>query len=311
MSRRTPRNRAQRDLDRPARERYATRSLTFEIGGDTCRGTLYLPSGTPDPPVVVMGPELGADRSFGLPAVAERFAAAGYAAFRFDYRGFGDSGGSDRRIAPVHHREDYDAAVDRVRRIDDLGPGVALYGSGLGALHALRAASDRRDVDAVLAITPLLDGRALLRRRAAKPFLAAMATGVRDATIGRLGGGRTVPIVGGEADRAVLTDPGAKRGYLDLVDRESTWRNETPARSLVSLARARLGDRIEDVHAPTLMLAGDRDALAPEPAVESAADRLPSSTYVRMPADHWSVYGADFEPAVGHQIAFLRDAFDA
>ncbi|MFC6615924.1 hypothetical protein ACFQAS_13400 [Halopenitus salinus] len=59
------------------------------------------------------------------------------------------------------------------------------------------------------------------------------------------------------------------------------------------------------------MLAGDRDALAPEPAVESAADRLPSSTYVRMPADHWSVYGADFEPAVGHQIAFLRDAFDA
>lgn len=257
-----------------------------------------------------MGPELGGDRSFGLPAIAERFAAAGYATFRFDYRGFGDSEGARRRIAPGHHRDDYDAAIDRVRRIDDLGPDLAVYGAGLAALHALRAASNRRDVDAALAITPILDGRAFLRRRGTKPFLAAMATGVRDATVGRLTGGRTVPIVGDAADDAVIVDPGARRGYLDLVDRESAWLNETPARSLLSIARARMGDRIEDVSAPTLVLAGETDALAPEPEVEAAADRLSRSTYVRMPADHWSIYGADFESAVGHQIAFLADAFD-
>jgi hypothetical protein len=28
-----------------------------------------------------------------------------------------------------------------------------------------------------------------------------------------------------------------------------------------------------------------------------------------MPADHFSPLGEDFEPAVGHQLSFLRDVF--
>ncbi|WP_426963726.1 alpha/beta hydrolase [Haloparvum alkalitolerans] len=310
MTRRDPINRAQRDLDRPARERYATRRLAFESGGATCRGVLHLPASTDDPPLVVLAPDVGAERTAGLPAVAERLAAAGYAAFTFDYRGFGASDGDDRRIAPARQRADLAAAADRARRVDAVGPETVLWGAGLGAAHALRLAGERADVDAAMAITPILDGRAFLRRnRGTKQFLRAVAAGVRDRVGGWAGAGVEVPIVGDPEANAVVTGPGAKRAYLDLVDRESDWRNATPARSLLSLARFR-DDALDGVRVPALLLAGTGDAQAPASEAERAADALPNATLVRMPADHWSPYAADFEPAIGHQVAFLRDALD-
>ncbi|WP_280537613.1 alpha/beta fold hydrolase [Halopenitus sp. POP-27] len=318
MTRRIPRNRAQRDLDRPDRERFATRTLTADCAGGSCRGRLYLPSSdasapAEDPPVVVMGPEIGAEATFGLPAVAERFAAAGYAAFRFDYPGFGDSDGDDQRIDPAGHRRAYAAAVDRVQEVPDLGSSVVAYGAGFAAAHALWVAEERRAVDAVMAITPILDGGAYLRRRGLGPFARAVGAGIRgrigEALPGGVAGGRVVPIAGDPEDRAVVAAPGAKRAYLDLVDRDSDWRNETPAGSLLSIARADVTDRLADVRVPALMLAGADDVLAPVDAVERAADRLPRGTYVRLPADHWSVYSTDFEPAIGHQLSFLTDVF--
>lgn len=309
MTRRKPINRAQRHLDRPARERYATRTLTFESGSATCRGTLYLPSSAENPPLVVMGPDVGAERSFGLPAIAERFATAGYATFCFDYRGFGESDGDDQRIAPARQRADYEAAIDRATRVDVVGREVVVYGVGLSAAHALWIAGDRTDIDAAMAITPILDGRAFLRHhRETKGFLRAMIAGLRDRLGSWAGAGGTVPIVGDPDKLAVVTGPGAERAYLDLVDRESTWRNETPARSLFTLARFAAADRVEDVRVPTLVLAGADDAQAPIKAVEDAADGLSNGTFVRMPADHWSIYSEEFEPAIGHQLAFLRDA---
>jgi pimeloyl-ACP methyl ester carboxylesterase len=323
VTRRKPRNRAQQDLDWPPRERYATREIAFESEGGTCRGTLYLPSSTEEPPVVVAGPELGADRTFGLPAMAERFAANGVAVLLFDYRGFGESDGDDQRIGPARHRADYAAAVDRVADLDAVGNEVVVAGAGLAAAHAVAVAAGASgrnnvgggtDIDAVMAITPILDGRAFLRDRGRKPFLRALLAGVRGATLGRVRGDREVPIAGDVDELAPVTD---KRAYLDLVDRESDWRNATTARSLLRLARVDVTDTLQDLRVPTLVLAGTDDQRASVDRVERVAERIESAashraavTFVEMPADHWSLYSADFESAVGHQLAFLRDALD-
>lgn len=312
MTRRKPRNRAQQHLDWPPRERYATRDVDFESDGDTCRGTLYLPSSTENPPVVVLAPELGADRTFGLPAVAERFAANGYAAFPFDYRGFGASDGDDQRIAPARHREDLAAAVDQLADVDAVGDGTVVAGYGLGAAHAVAVTGGSSGIDAVMAITPILDGQAYLRQRGTKPFLRALAAGLRGTTVGRVRGDREVPIAGDATELAPVTD---KRSYLDLVDRESDWRNATPARSLWRLARHDATDALDELRVPTLVLAGTDDVQAPADRVRCVAERIESAashratvTFIEMPADHWSVYGEDFDSAVGHQLAFLRDA---
>ncbi|WP_418281588.1 alpha/beta hydrolase [Halorubrum sp. DTA98] len=311
MTRRHPVNRAQRRVNRPPRERFATRDLTVDVDGSRCRGTLYLPSGDgEDPPVVVMAPGLGAERSFGLPAVAERFADAGYAAFLFDYRGFGESDGRSQLVEPARQRADYAAAIDRVGRIDDVSDELVLWGTSLSAGHVLTLAAERRDVDAAVAVTPMLDARAIAVDRGGRYLGRAGTTGLRDLLGHRLGRGRSVPIVGDADELAAITEPGAKRAYLDLVDRESTWRNETPARSLLRLVNYRPVERLGEIRAPTLLLAGSDDAIVPVDRVVAAAEELSRGTLVTMPADHFSAFGDDFEPAVGHQLSFLRDALD-
>ena len=311
MTRRDPVNRAQRRVDRPPRERFATRDLTFDVNGATCRGSLYLPGGDgSDPPTIVMAPGLGAERSFGLPAVAERFADAGYAAFLFDYRGFGDSEGRSQLVDPDRQRADYAAAIDRLERVDAVGRELVLWGASLSAGHVLTLAAERRDVDAVIAVTPMTDARAIAAARGGRYLVRSGAAGVRDLLGHRLGRGRTVPIVGGSEELAAITEPGTKRGYLDLVDRESAWRNETPARSLLRLVNYRPTERLAEIRAPTLLLAGTEDAIVPVDRVVDDAETLSRGTLVTMPADHFSVFGAAFEPAVGHQLSFLRDALD-
>ena len=311
MTRRNPVNRAQRRLTRPPRERFATRALSFDADGAICRGTLYLPGGDDeDPPIVVMAPGLGAERTFGYPAVAERFADAGYAAFLFDYREFGASDGDSQAVHPANQRADYEAAIDRVGRVDAVGREIVLWGASLSAAHVLTLAAERRDVDAVIGAVPMLDGRAIARRRGGRYLARSGLAGIRDLLGYRLGRGRTVPIVGGTEELAAITEPGTKRKYLDLVDRESTWRNETPARSLLRVANYRPVERIAEIRAPTLLLAGTDDAIVDSDAVVSAGERLSRGTVVSMPADHFSPFGEDFEPAVGHQLSFLRDVFD-
>lgn len=311
MTRRNPVNRSQRRLSRPPRERFATREIAFDVDGDTCRGTLYLPAGDDDdPPVVVMAPGLGAERSFGYPAVAERFADAGYAALLFDYREFGASDGDSQVVQPANQRADYEAAVDRVKRVDAVGRGLVLWGASLSAAHVLTLAAERRDVDAVIAAVPMLDGRAIARRRGGRYLVRSGLAGLRDLVGHRIGRGRSVPIVGDTEELAAITEPGTKRKYLDLVDRSSTWRNETPARSLLGVANYRPVERLDEIRAPTLLLAGTDDAIVDVDSVVDAGATLARGTVVTMPADHFSPLGEDFEPAIGHQLSFLRDALD-
>lgn len=311
MTRRDPVNRAQRRLARPPRERFSTRSLAFDVDGETCRGTLYLPSGDDDdPPAIVMAPGLGAERGFGYPAIAERFADAGYAALCFDYRGFGDSDGDSQLVHPGRQRADYAGALDRLSRVDAVGRDRVIWGASLSAGHVLTLAAERRDVDAAIAVTPVLDARSIVTARGGRYVARAGLAGFRDLLGHRFDRGRTVPIVGGTEELAAVTEPGTKRGYLDLVDRESPWRNETPARSLLRIVNYRPGERLGDIRAPTLLLAGTDDPIVPVDSVREAAEDLRRGTLVSMPADHFSPFGADFEPAVGHQLSFLRDALD-
>ncbi len=310
MTRRNPVNRAQRRVERPPRERFATRSLAYDVDGETARGTLYLPPGTDDPPAIVMAPGLAAERSFGYPAAAERFADAGYAAFCFDHRGFGASDGDNQAVSPTRQRADAAAALDRLSRVDALGSRRILWGTSLSGGTALSLAAERHDVDAAIGVAPLLDGRRLCRSRGGRYVVGGALIGIRDRLGRRIGRGRSVPVVGGSEEFALLTEPGTQRGYLDLVDRKSRWRNETPARSVVGLLGHRPIERIEEVTVPTLLLAGTDDPVVPAERVAEAAEQLDRGTFVSMPMDHFSAFGSDFEPAIGHQLSFLRDVFD-
>ncbi|ERH04393.1 MAG: lysophospholipase [Halorubrum sp. J07HR59] len=301
---------ARRKDNRPSRERYATRTVTFPSGSRSCRGDLYLPEGHRDPPAIVMGPGIGACRRFGYSAVAERFAEAGYAVLLFDYRGFGASDGGSGLVDPHQQQTDYAAAVDHLAERTEIGDRVALWGWSLGGGHALAVAAERDDIDAVVSVAPITDGRTLVRRRPRIAQGRAVLSGMRDAVGHRVGLGQELPIVSDTSRAAVLPDPDAKRAYLDLVDADSSWHNAVPARSLLQLARYRPAERLDAVETPVCLLAGRADQLVPVDTLDDVAERLPEPTQIKTPATHFSPLGDDLDSAIGYAVTFLAEAIE-
>ncbi|WP_101294468.1 alpha/beta hydrolase [Halegenticoccus soli] len=296
---------------KPSRYEFSKVIAHFESGGTECAGWLYRPDRPANPPVVVMAHGLAAERTFGLPAVAERLAERGYAVYLFDYRTVGDSEGEPRNLVnPERDAADWRAAVARVRNLDGVDAGrIGLWGVSLGGGHAVEVAADDPRISAVVAQTPVLDGRAFVRRGGVGYLLKGVALGVRD----RLQslplvplGPYTVPVVGDPEEFALLNDPGARAGFEDLIPADADWENETPARAFLSLLRYRPASDAADVACPTLLLAGTRDEIAPAEAIEAAADGISNATLVRLPGDHFGLYhGRLFEQTLGHAFAFL------
>lgn len=98
-----------------------------------------------------------------LTALAAAFAGVGVPTLRFDYHGTGDSAGDDLdpdRVAAW--QASIDAAIAEVRAIPGI-TAVVLVGLRLGALLASTVAATRQDIAALVAIAPVLQGRAYLR----------------------------------------------------------------------------------------------------------------------------------------------------
>jgi pimeloyl-ACP methyl ester carboxylesterase len=116
------------------------KELTFASGHDTCAAWFY-PAAADEGarPIIVMAHGLTGTRRDRLGAFAERFAAAGIAAFVFDYRGFGDSTGEPDLFEPSLQLEDWRAAIAFSRSLPDIDAGrVATFGSSLGATRSPR-----------------------------------------------------------------------------------------------------------------------------------------------------------------------------
>jgi alpha-beta hydrolase superfamily lysophospholipase len=95
--------------------------------------------------------------------LAERLAAAGIPALRFDYHGTGDSAGSDHdpdRVAAW--RDSIGFAVDELRRRASIQD-VSLFGIRFGATLAVLAGMERQDITSAVLWSPYLTGRMFLR----------------------------------------------------------------------------------------------------------------------------------------------------
>ena len=133
----------------------------FTVDGVQCAVALYRPDhATRNVPCVVMGHGLSLNRRDGIPAYAARFAAAGLAAFAFDYRFWGDSDGTPpRRFSVPRQLEDWRAAIEAARALDGVDPTrIAVWGMSLGGGHALRMAESDHRIAAVIALVPVADG---------------------------------------------------------------------------------------------------------------------------------------------------------
>jgi len=198
-----------------------TRTVTFDSNGAAMAGTLYLPvdhDGSALPTVVVTGAWTSVQQQ--MPATyAREMAARGYAAFTFDFRGWGQSGDLPQNVRfeenPAAKIEDIEAAI---AFIADLPEVDAANINGLGicasAGYMIDAASGNPLINRVGLVAPWLQNEALVNA----------VYGGEDGVNGLIELGRTaeadggiiIPAAGPEGAEGVLMPIG---GYYYEADR--------------------------------------------------------------------------------------------
>jgi pimeloyl-ACP methyl ester carboxylesterase len=292
-------------------ESGATRlDLRFACGETECAGWLYLPASAALAPVVVMGSGFAGTRDVALPWFAERFAAAGIAAFVFDYRHFGASGGSPRQLLnPWQQIDDWRDAIAFVRTRDDVdGARVALWGSSMGGGHALIAGARDRRVRAVFAQAPVVDtsvqGDTVYF---GAPWLARVVlTAWADLFVEFLGHGPvTIPAIAPTGGFGMIVGDDFYADFQRLVDPGSTFRNWIAAHSVFTFDGYDPAIEAAPLGMPVLLAASRTDRIVPFVAVERFAVAHPKVRVETFEGDHFDVY----LPPARERTAELATAF--
>jgi pimeloyl-ACP methyl ester carboxylesterase len=284
----------------------------FDSHGLTCAAWLYRPEQEVDrEQVIIMAHGVAAEKSFGLPAFAERFAALGFTVFLFDYRNLGDSEGEPRNwVSHWRHAQDWDSAINYMRRLPGLeGTKPILWGSSFGGGHAISAAARHDGIRAVVAQVPFVDNVASVFAVGLLHATKGLAAALLDVGLYLLTGRSfTVPVVGRPSQFAAMNTAESYDGYMRIVPEGSNWRNRLPARFFLSIGVFSPLRRAARVTCRALIIAGKDDSLSPLAAVKKTAERMPQSRYVEMTCNHLQPYvGEYFEENIRHQIRFLKE----
>lgn len=300
-----------------ATEDIKPETITFESQGTDCEADLYLPNeGVAPWPVLVMANVFGAERRWGVPPFASRFARAGIATLLFDYRYLDGSGGSPRRlIDPERQLADWEAAIAHARSLEAIDEErVGLWGTSFSGGHVLAIGSRRSDLRALVAMVPFVDGRATVAHQVAGRGLTTQLGTMGRVLADRIGaavgvGPVSLPIVTEPDEGGLVDSPGAKAGFLSLVPDEATVINRTPARVVLDLPTYRPGTRVDEIDTPVHVVVAEADRLLPAEPTERTIERLPDPSVHRVPAGHFDVHLEPwFEPIVDEQVSFLTEA---
>ena len=141
--------------------------VSFYSGGVRLAGDLYQPddrgNGERRPGIVLCCGYTGVKNLY-LDDMARRFAAAGFVALTFDYKGWGQSAGLPLRLAPYGRVEDTQAALTFLATQPQVDPDrLGLYGISYGGSTATFTAAIDRRVRAVVSVTGVGNGERWLR----------------------------------------------------------------------------------------------------------------------------------------------------
>lgn len=305
-------------------------AVAFPSGVDVCAGVLTLPDGPGPHPALVMGHGFGMTMDCRLEAFATAFAAAGIASLRFDYRGFGASGGLPRQVLDVDaQRDDYRAALAHVRGLTEVDPArVGLWGTSFSGGHVLAVAADDPDLAVVVAQVPFTDGPSTVRGEGVRVAAASIGPGEHvpvpgvpalpgggtgdgdggalrwalhsaallgratlDAARGRLGlAPLLVPVAGELGSGAVIAGPGTLEQLRVLVPDDVPWRNAVAARVALRLPRERPGGLASRITAPLLVCVCEHDRVTPPAPAVAAARAAADGTLRVFPFAHFDAY---------------------
>lgn len=286
-------------------------NASFPCQKVTCDAEMWLPNGVSKPPVIVMAHGFGALKDWGLQPFADRFVKAGFAVVRFDYRGFGKSGGQPRFVVDgKEHVKDWVAAIDAIKARPDVdGNRLGLWGTSYSGGQVLVAAAERPGVvKAVSSQVPFVSGLQSALKFPVTKLPQANWLALQDLMRGDDEEPVYVPIIAKNDGFAALICPECVEGYGKVTPVSPVPHNKVAARIFLTLPFWFPGHSAEKIEAPTLITAAENDGLIPVSGVRDTAAKLKKGEYLELKgADHFAPYtGTFFEQVVARQTAFFK-----
>ena len=293
----------------PSTER---RKVHFPSGGTTCAAWHY--PGTNGACVIMTG-GLAVTKEPGTDRLARRLHEAGFTVLAFDYRRFGESGGTPRQV--VRYREqlaDWRAAIDFAGTLPGVDPAkIAAWGYSLSSGHLFGLAAKNPHLAAAIAHSPLANGFAALpnamRHQTMSASLRFNARAIVDAIGLRLGREPLlVPLAGPPGTVTSLTTPDSQRGAgaLNPLNAYPQWQQAVAASSAIRVAFYRPGRHAARIPIPFLVIAYQDDGVAPPGPAIRAAKRAPRGELALLPGGHYAAYLDGHEEAVSVLLSFLK-----
>lgn len=261
-------------------------------------------------PVVVMANGFCGERSFVLPPYAERFAKAGIAAFAFDYRHWGDSGGLPRyTVVNEEQVQDYLSAIAFVQSRREIDPQrVAIWGTSYSGAHVLTVASRGAPIRAVVSQVPGLaqtdtddnypDGAKLKLVR-----LALEDNHRKNNNEPRI----YIQAYGSVGEFALIPYAGHEKDKDRLLGKTSRWPNLVAPALLLDMDDYKPIEYAEGLEVPTLFVVAGQDELVDNEGAHKAASVMKNARVETVDVSHFDFYvGEAFERSSAMEIAFLE-----
>src|SRR5947209_917854 len=219
----------------------------FRSGNEACAAWHYPGD---NGAVVVMTGGFAVPKEPATDRFAAGFHAAGFSVLAFDPRRIGESGGEPRQVVRIKDQlADWDAALEFAACLPGVARAkVAAWAFSLSGGLVLAVAARHPWLGAVIAQTPVADGRAATRNAARHQTMPALLRFTDVALLDAIGSllgrpPRLIPLAGPRGTVAVLTTPDALDGdrALVTVDDPADWPQVVAARSALRVSSYRPG----------------------------------------------------------------------
>jgi len=282
------------------------RPVTYYSRGVKISGVLYLPDGAGAGQRlagIVLCHGFTGIKELILPDYARRFAAAGYAALAFDYRGFGESEGERGRLIPYEQVIDIRNSITFMETLDEVDPErIGLWGTSYGAANVIYTAGVDPRPRCVVAQVGFGDGGRGLSTRSPEEVAPVMEM-LRNERRQRVLTGKSTMV----DPLLILSDPDSVAFFNEAMKELPQIKTEIT----LETAEATLEYRPEEVvHriAPRalLLIAAEHDVPTPPDEFRSVYAKAgePKKLVVIEGIRHYDIYrpGPAFERSVGEAL---------
>ncbi len=296
------------------------RNITFEVDGLTLRGWLYLPAKTyVKVPCILLNTGFCGTKDMILEQYALRFVEAGFAAFSFDYRHFGESDGEPRQLYSVRKQiEDARGAIVHLRSLKKIDPDkIFVWGTSAGGNYGIVLAAEDHRIAGVIGQCSSLDHRAdmwhVFKQVGIVWMLKLLIHAQRDKGRSRFGlSPHMLPAIGVPGSTAILNVPGTYEGYARIAKTSKLFRNEIVARTIVEPHGPNIIETAKRVTCPMIFFQCENDQIvAPNSHVKIAEATGKLGIFHALPIDHFEIYeGEWFDKIVRMQVDFISRVID-